>query len=141
MPYSLNWYIKNEILYARYWGVTTADELRECLLKIREMIDSSPRHLVHIISDVGDIEQSVRLSDSLRVVREVGAHPRSGWSISIREKSPLVKIGAAFGTGVFKLRFRAFTTLDQALEHLKLYDEDLSWDQVDNSIGQSLKSG
>ena len=133
MPYSVNWYIPGEVMYVHYTGVTTVQELRECLLEMRAFMDSSPRHLVHAISDVGDIVEPVSFKDSMRVVREVGPHPRAGWTISIREKSLMVKMGSALGSSIFKLRFRAFATLDQAIAHLKFVDSELSWDKVNKS--------
>ena len=130
----MNWYIKDEIIYVRYSGVITVDELRDCLTKMRAFIESSPRGLVHFIMDVGDIVEPVGLSDTLKLVRELGSHPRLGWSLSLREKSVLVKMGISFGSSIFKTRFRTFDTLDQAVAHLKLFDEGLSWDKVDNSV-------
>jgi hypothetical protein len=134
MPYTVKWYIPDEIMYVHYTGVTTAEELRECLLQMRSFIESSPRELVHAISDVGDIVEAVPLKDSMKIVRDVGHHPRGGWTISIREKSVLVKMGSALGSSLFKLRFRAFDTLDQAVDYLKFVDESLSWDKVNQSV-------
>jgi hypothetical protein len=131
MPYTVNWYIKNEVVYTHYTGVVTINELRACLLEMKKMIESSPRNQVHAISDVGDIIEPVAFKDSIGIVREVGHHPRAGWTISIREKSLIVKMGSALGSSIFKLRFRSFTTLDQAIAHLKFIDEALSWDKVE----------
>jgi hypothetical protein len=139
MSYSLNWLIENEIIYACYSGVTTAEELRECLTKMTDLIESSPRPLVHMISDVGDIVEAVPLKDSIRIVREVGSPPRAGWSISVREKSTLVKMGAAMGASIFRMRYRAFDTLEQAIEHLKSVDGTLNWGKLDQSIVERTK--
>ena len=46
MPYSLNWLIENEVIYTHYSGLSTAEELRECLTKMLDLIESSPRSLV-----------------------------------------------------------------------------------------------
>lgn len=140
MPYTTDWLIPNEILYVHYSGASTADELRECLLKLHDMIESSPRHFVHVISDVGDVEATVPVMESLRIVRQVGDHPRSGWSLNIREKSPVVKMGSAIGSSVLNLRFRAFATLDQALNHLKEFDDVLSWDKLRTEVPRTSQS-
>src|SRR5262245_29744198 len=134
MPFSINWLIKDEVIFVKYYGVTTPEELRACLLKMGELIESSPRYLVHAINDVGDITKTVALKDSVRIVREVGHHPRYGWTVAIREKSMLVKMGSAIGASIFKLRFRAFSTLDQAITHLKASDRELSWHKMDISV-------
>jgi len=134
MPYTVNWYIENEIIYSRYSGVITAEELANCLTTVKTLMENSPRNLVHAITDVGDVTQPVALKDSIRVVRQVGSSKHSGWTLTIREKSILVKMSAGMGASIFKTRFRAFDTLDQALAHLKAIDEDLSWDKVDTSV-------
>jgi hypothetical protein len=134
MPYTIDWLIPNEVIYTHYRGVTTVEELRDCLTEMQHFMDSSPRHLVHAISDVGDIIEAVSLKDSLKVVREVGQHPRAGWTLSIREKSAVVKMGSAIGSSIFQLRFRAFDTLEDAIKHLKVFDETLSWDKLNEAI-------
>jgi hypothetical protein len=140
MPYTVTWYIPDEIIYVHYIGKMTVEELRESLLKMRELMEGSPRNLVHAISDVGDMVDPVPLKDSMKIVREVGHHPRSGWTISIREKSALVKMGSALGSSLFRLRFRAFDTLDQAIAHLKFFDEKLSWDKVGKAVAEPQKA-
>jgi len=40
-------------------------------------------------------------------------------------------MGSAMGSSIFGLRFRAFDTLEQALVHLKYFDERLSWHKDD----------
>jgi len=134
MAYSINWYIENEVLYVHYSGVLDAEQLKESLQEGNRLIASSPRSWVHSISDVGDVTQPVPIKDSLRVMREVGVNPHAGWSMTIRERSLVVKLGASFGSSVFKMRFRAFETMDEAVAHLKTVDELLSWDKVHSEI-------
>jgi hypothetical protein len=136
MPYTIDWLIENEIIYTRYSGVTTAEELRECLFKLKDLIESSSRFHVHIISDVSSITVAVPLKDSMRIVREVGPHPRSGWSITLGEKAFIVKMGAALAASIFRMRIKTFDTLDQAIEHLKLVDEMLTWEKLDTSVAE-----
>jgi hypothetical protein len=131
MPYSATWFIKNEIIYTRYWGAVTAEDLHNCLLETKLFMDSSPRSIIHVISDVGDITEPVAIKDTMRIVRELGPHPRAGWTLNIREKSTLVKMGSALGSSIFKLRFRAFSTLDQAITHLKFFDSAIHWDKIE----------
>lgn len=131
MAYSVDWYIKDEILYARFSGKVTAQDMREGLLKEKVMMDSSPRIQIHVITDVGDVVEPLAFKDAIGVVRDVGDHPRVGWNLTIREKSVIGKMGASLGASIFKLRFRSFDTLDQAIAHLKFVDEGLSWAKVE----------
>ncbi|MEZ4671877.1 MAG: hypothetical protein R3E39_28570 [Anaerolineae bacterium] len=134
MPYTVEWYIEYELVFARYLGAMTPDELHECLLKMKAFMDSSPRSIIHAISDVGDVVEAVSLKESLPILRAVGRHPRAGWSVSIRERSLLVKMGSALGASLFNLRYRSFGTLDEAITLLKEMDESLNWDNVKPSV-------
>lgn len=134
MPYSIDWYIENEIIYMHYSGKTTADELRECLLTIKAMIESSPRHLVHIITDVGDVTEPIKPQESVEVVREVGNHDRAGWNIVLRENSIIMKMLIAFGTSLLKMRTRAFDTVPEMEEFLSQQDTEIHWDKANKSL-------
>lgn len=134
MAYAVNWYIENEIVYVHYAGATTADELRESLIKTKAMIEQSPRQLVHVLTDVGDVTEPLGPMDSLRIIREEGSHARAGWQIILREKSVLMKMGIAFGTSILKSRTRTFDTLDEADAFLRQMDDSLSWDKVNTAL-------
>ncbi|HEX2622029.1 MAG TPA: hypothetical protein VHL11_17855 [Phototrophicaceae bacterium] len=130
MPYSVRWYIENEIVYASYSGTVTAEDLRACMTEAIDMIESSPRPLVHTINDVGDVVVPLPVKDTMRVVREVGAHDRVGWNLTVREKSALARMGSFMGASIFKMRFRAFATVDEGMSYLKQMDKTLHWDKV-----------
>ncbi|MEQ8674800.1 MAG: hypothetical protein RLP44_18240 [Aggregatilineales bacterium] len=134
MPYEISWYIENEIIYARYSGVQTVEEVRQSLIECNNFIARSPRHLVHVISDVGDITKPLRPVESLKLIREVGTHARLGWTIILYEKSILIKMGVAFGTAVFKSRNRTYKRIEDAIKFMKKADAELSWDKVTNPI-------
>lgn len=138
VPYSVNWLIENEIVYVRYSGTITVEELRASLLESMDYMERSPRALVHSINDVGDVVEPVSIKDSLAVVRELGTHPRAGWTFTIREKSKMIRMSSGLGASVFKIRYRAFDTLDEALEYLKGFDSAISWDKLDLSLTEPM---
>ncbi len=138
MPYSINWLIENELIYVHFSGIITVEELRTSLLRTRQFIDDSPRALVHSISDAGDVIEAVPMKDSMKVVREVGNHTRAGWAFTIREKSSMLKMASGLGASLFKIRYRAYDTLDEALQHLKSFDSAISWDKMDLSVTKHL---
>ena len=137
MSYTVSWYIPDEILYLHYSGAITAEELRKSLMEMQSFIESSPRALVHSIHDAGDVSEFPSMKNSIEVIRDASTHPRTGWSLSIREKSTLMKLGSTIGASLFKARFRAFDTLEQAITHLKSVDENLSWDKVAENFTES----
>lgn len=134
MPYSIQWYIPNEIIFARYWGAVATAELETAMLEAKDLIETSPRHLVHTILDVGDITESAPLGESLQIVRKTGFHARAGWQISIREKSMLVKMGTAFARSILNVRTKNFDTFDEAAAFLRDVDDTLAWQNADPSV-------
>ena len=130
MPHTMYWYIPDEIYYVHFTGTTTIEELREFLAEAEAFIDSSPRDLVHSILDVGDVVESPPVLDTIKLFSEVRAPKRAVWTITIREKSVLIKLASTLGSSLINTRFRAFATLDDAIKHLKSIDESLSWDKV-----------
>lgn len=134
MPYMIDWYIENEIIYIEYSEIVTADELRESLLKTMHLIDSCTRPMLHVIANVGDVTEPLAVKESLQIVREVGTHERLGWQITLHENSILVKMGIAFGTTIFKTRARTFDNMGETIEFLKTMDKDLHWEDVNPSL-------
>ncbi len=134
MPYSLNWYIENEIIYLHYSGEVTKDELYESLMENKRMVDNSPREWVHLISDVGDVTTPLSPKHSLDVVRKIGDSPKGGWTLVLREQSVIIKMSVAFGTSIFKTRTRTFDTLEEAEAFLKEKDTNINWDAIDKSV-------
>ncbi len=134
MPHETRWYIENEIIFVRYSGVMSKEELRGAMLELKDLIESSPRPLVHVINDSADVTVPVSIKDSVQLVREVGSHERIGWTLTVREKSLVLKMGTAFGTSIFKMRFRAFDTLEQALAHLRTVDSTIHWEQAKSEV-------
>ncbi len=128
MPYSLNWYIPDEVIYLEYSGVVTVDELRESLLTQQSILDSSTRPLIHVIIDTSQVTQAVAPAESMKITRTIGNHPRSGWNLVIKESSPLIKLGVMLGTLLLKLRYRSFDTFDEAVEFLKDMYPTLNWE-------------
>ena len=132
MPYSINWYIENEIIYIHYSGTPTYDEFRDAILTANDLIEGSSRILVHIISDLGDVTQIPSSKDALKLAREVGAHERVGWTIFIRETSALTKMMVAMFTSLTKVRTRSFNTIDEAINFLENMDPNLNWEKVND---------
>ncbi|MEZ4670889.1 MAG: hypothetical protein R3E39_23545 [Anaerolineae bacterium] len=134
MPYTADWYIENEIIYVHYTGAVTQDDIRGTFATANQFIERSPRHIVHLITDVGDITKPLNPKDSLEAMRDITFHPRFGWTIILREKSVLVKIGVMFGSSLFKVRNKTLASMSEAHAFLSESDPNLSWDKANASI-------
>lgn len=126
MPYTVIWLIPDRVIYAHYSGDIAEDELRENLQLMNEMLHSSRSPHVHVISDTGDMATSLTQQSSF-ISQEMGSHERTGWVITIREKTPLIKMGASFGNSVVKSNVRSFSTLEEAEVFLQQVDTTLYW--------------
>lgn len=135
MPATISWYIENEIVYTHYTGGLTLTEFEEHISDAKDMLESSPRDLVHIIADVGDVEEALPLPDVLKAIRNFGQFPaNAGWFVILREKSLIVRLGFTMGTSLFKARTRAFNTMEETIAFLKEKDEAITWDKADESV-------
>jgi hypothetical protein len=134
MPVSVNWLIDNEIVFAYYHGKLTIDEFTTSLITMKQMVETSPRHLVHLISDVGDVTDSLPIGESLKVVRQLGPHPRTGWTLTLRETSTIIKLSSSLARSLLKVRTRTFDTLDEAIDHLTKFDPQINWEKMDKSV-------
>lgn len=127
MPYTVIWLIPDRVIYAHYSGNIAEDELRENLQLMNDMIDSSRLPDVHIISDTGNITNSLLDPSSLKISREIGSHERTGWVITIREKMLALKMDTAPDASAITSKMRFFNTLEEAENFLKQADTSLYW--------------
>lgn len=138
MPYKIDWYIKDEVIFSEYSGVITADEVRGAMAAVNSLTENSPRSLVHVLIDVGNVTQSLDPKQGITTLRETPPHPRSGWSIIMREHSIFAKMLIMFGASIFKARTRSFDTLEEAIRFLKEMDSTINWEQADHSLVANL---
>lgn len=139
MTYSIDWLIPGQIIYAYFSGVLEENEVRDALMSILDMIKSSDYPYVHIIDDTGDITMPLSPRKMLEISRELINNDRLGWSLIIREKSILVKMGVAFGSSVIKSKVRSFKTFDEAAQFLKEVDGMLDWNQMNSELGVKIR--
>ncbi|MEZ4670887.1 MAG: hypothetical protein R3E39_23535 [Anaerolineae bacterium] len=134
MPFTSAWYIENEIIYMQFSGAVTLDDMRASIIEANRFIESSPRPVVHLLSDVGQVTKALNPKDSLAVARETKPHARAGWNIVLREKSVLIKVGVMVGSSVFKVPTKVCDTLEEAIAVLKKADTTLDWDRANSSV-------
>lgn len=124
MPYQNEWYIIHDVILSRYCGVSTLAEVTRAASEMRTLMDLSPKALIHVIIDVGDVTKPLSLKESLQVARDGGTHPKQGWTIFIGVKSGLMRLVTNASASIFKWRVRTFDDLDQAIAFL--LDMDLT---------------
>lgn len=134
MPYFIDWFIPDQVIYACYSGEVTEDEMRMSLRTLIDMIDRSSSPYVHVIADTGDVTKPLPPPKALKISREEGSHERTGWNLILRERSTLVKMGVAFGSTLVKSKIRSFATLQEAENFLSEVDKTLNWNKVNRAV-------
>ncbi|MCA9886405.1 MAG: hypothetical protein KC708_25705 [Anaerolineae bacterium] len=134
MPYSLDWFIPGQVIFAHFSGETTEDDLRGSLISVRDIIENSDNRYIHLITDTGDVTKSLPSHKALQIVREIGTHDRLGWNIVIREKSALVKMGVALTSVINKSNTRSLDSLETAEAFLRKMDDSLDWENTNRDI-------
>jgi hypothetical protein len=111
MPYYTEWYIPGQIVYSRYTGKITTDDIIENVEVMHQLIDSCDRPLVHVVSDMRFAIEGTSLSETVQVVSKIKPHPRGGWTISIGEKDKLMKFVSSVSRQILKVRVRSYDTI------------------------------
>lgn len=84
MTYQLSWLIPDHVLLIDYSGHLEVDEILEQIGETTEMIESSPRPLVHILVDLRGVQSySKRLGEYAKLM--VPPAHNLGWTIIISE--------------------------------------------------------
>src|SRR5690606_2190038 len=131
MPYETKWFIRNEIILNRFWGEVTADDLRQALTETHILMDSSSRELVHIFTDVRKVTYSLKVQDSLKIIREFKREEMQGWEITVGQLDSITKFGLLISRSVLKQKAISFLTMEEAIAYLKKQDDTLTWTQAD----------
>ncbi len=135
MSYKANWLIKNEVVLITYSGDQTVEDLRASLIESGTLIKSSSRTSVHIISDITRVTYSLKIQDTMKVVRELtGNTPNVGWRITVGKVDVVTKMGIAVSKSILRAKIISVGRIDEAITHLKKVDPDLNWIQANKEI-------
>ena len=127
MPMHNTWLIENEVAFTRIFGaISSSDEIRSPMFDIKEMLETSPRSLVHIIVDITGLEKTLPMAQSVQVTREVGVTSNLGWVLIVGARTPLIKFAVNATASLFQRRLRNFDTHEEALDFLNRMDTNLS---------------
>ncbi len=135
MPHRVDWLIEDEVLLYIFWGEMTTDDLRSALTEVTQYIAESPQHSIHTISDIRSVTIALKMQDSMKVVREFREDAKTGgWSITVGKLDIVTKMGIAVSRSLLKNKSTSFDTMDEALNHLKQEDSNLSWDKANMDL-------
>ncbi len=127
MPYQVKWFIENEVVLLIYTGDQSVEDLRGSLLEAGVLVKGSPRETVHTISDITKVTYSLKMQDSMRVIREIPSSQKDGWQVTVGKLDVVTKMGLAVSKSILRSKITSVDTMDEAIAHLKEVDTELRW--------------
>ncbi|MGB7341631.1 MAG: hypothetical protein WBC91_22230 [Phototrophicaceae bacterium] len=134
MGFEINWLIKDEIIYARFWGKGDADELHAALTEIARMRDESFRDVVHTITNTKQVEVVVPFQESMKIVREFQTANYDGWEIVVGNLNKVIQLSLKIARSLLRTKSINFKTMQEALDHLRKEDPTINWENLNQSL-------
>ncbi|MBE0690607.1 MAG: hypothetical protein IH587_10855 [Anaerolineae bacterium] len=138
MPVTTNWYVPNAVIYTRFSGEPTEDDIVSNSHAINVMVAESDRPRVHVLTDFTAVTTATPLAVILRASKFTRPHERIGWVITIGEQDPVIKLMAKIARQLVHLKTRGVDTVEDAIDILKSLDDTIDWSQA---RGEVLTSG
>jgi len=130
VPFRIDWLVEQHLVYINVHGTTTVEDLRAYDEYALRVLDESPHPLVHTIYDYSQEQIVPPLQETVKM--KAGKHPNVGWVIFVNMQDIMTRfidIMTRFilstASQVFRLRFRSFKTLEEALEFIQSVDSTL----------------
>lgn len=130
MPYEVTWLVENRVMLARHYGVLTSEDLQAYLEESFAMRDHANEvlgkdgPLVHTLTDATEMEsQTLGLGDMKSIVANL-RQQRVGWSVYVNPDT-VTRFLSSVGHQLVRVRYKAFSTMPEALAFLQEVDETL----------------
>lgn len=123
MPFRIDWLVEQHLVYINVHGTTTVEDLRNYDDYALRVLDESPHPLVHTIYDYSQAQIVPPLQETVKM--KAGKHPNVGWVIFVNMQDIMTRFILSTASQVFRLRFRSFKTLEEALEFIQSVDSTL----------------
>ncbi|MCB9453981.1 MAG: hypothetical protein H6672_21315 [Anaerolineaceae bacterium] len=126
MPFKVDWLIKGRVIHDWLSGNVEMDDIAETSKLITDLMRQGDPPLVHLIVDILDVTR-LPLGINIGKINQYMQHtkePNLGWSLVITE-SMFMRFLASVVTQIAQGRFRAFTTMEDALAFLQDVDASL----------------
>ncbi len=125
MPCELKWYIPDRIIYIRYWGDVTSDEMMQMEETMVSAADNAPGQ-VHCIADLRHMEKfPIDIKLISRVFNRTFRHPKLLWMVMLSNNT---RLGDFLGSMVMQMsgvRHRILHEPAEVVEFFHSVDADL----------------
>ena len=128
MTWTQEWYIKDRIVLVRFSGTMTTEEIRDSFACSVDFINRSTQDMpVHFLHDWSQLERFPRNLAEIRGAFNTQAdNPKKvGVVVMFGHDNSLLKFLADVAFRLFKIKFFAFQTAEEAIEFLRQTDKIL----------------
>jgi hypothetical protein len=125
MAYEVSWYIEGRVIFSRFSGDVTIDDLDQVNKLVIEFLDSSASNAVHHLSDATGIDSHPNNAFALQNSQSYLKHSRLGWVVVYGVKNKTLNFLSALVTQVLKVRVRMLASHDEAVTFLQQVDKTL----------------
>jgi hypothetical protein len=130
MPVQINWYIPERVLFTKYSGdVTPQDILRQYEEGI-ELCHSVNSPLVHMIVDIAEVKSFPKTLSNYKGTFGDKAR-NAGWVVMVGDNK-IVRLLSSLITNLMKLNFAYVNTHQEALKFISQRDNSFSYEEALN---------
>ena len=126
MPTEVSWYLHGRVIYKRFYGVLTIDELQQTNVDTTELVVSG-EPLVHIIVNSQDVtKHPYSLKDvNSTIPRSKAFHDSLGWTVMVSTHY-IHRFMGQMAAQMTRTRFQTAASFDEALQFLNSVDDTLN---------------
>lgn len=118
------WLIENKVVYVKFVGEISVEEIGEAFAKSNALVlesEKPPVHFLHNWSEVTNFPK--KLSEMRRLTKAVkGDLRRIGWVVAFGTENRLIRFLGDVFFQLFRIRFRMFRTEKEAISFLRRMD-------------------
>lgn len=130
MDYHYQWLIEGELIYVAVYREPDEATLQQMFAVGKQYIEQSERPLVHFVLDLAHIQQAATLGMVIQTARSQQPHPRTGWVITVGERTRQIRLVSSIARQLLNLRMRSYDALEEALDFLRHVDVTLKWEAL-----------
>ncbi|HEX2618694.1 MAG TPA: hypothetical protein VHL11_01070 [Phototrophicaceae bacterium] len=124
MPFKSAWFVEGRVAYTRIEGALTVGDLPALDQAQQQFLDQSTGILTHTLWDfrgANEVPSPLILKRDLTFPN----HKKFGWAIIIGIDNPITRLTLTIAPQLFRVRFRHWETVAQALDFLQMVDSTL----------------
>jgi hypothetical protein len=128
MPYEINWYAPERVIYERLYGEVTLEDARGLNSESYDFFhEGTP--LIHVVVDLTGVQKfPASLTSIGQMIKNKPQQGVVGWVLIYGAENPLLRFIASMVAQVSgdKIRLRMMNSLEEAVNFLRQQDETLA---------------